>query len=68
MKTNDVFTDADLKRLKTMVLNCEATLPIRLSNLLIRLEAAEAYIKTVEEPEIHGAWSAYRDWKKAAGK
>jgi len=76
------FTDDDLKRLKTMVLNCEAfyamnteVLPIRLSNLLARLEAAE---KCLNHLHLCGGWDDYpepdeeldelkREWRKSKG-
>lgn len=75
-KPKSAFTDDDLKRLKTMVLNCEAfygmntgALPIRLSDLLARLEAAEKVIAT--EPNWIGPGRiAYEKWlaSKSAGK
>ena len=74
-----MFTDEDLKRLKTMVLNCEAfygmntgLLPIRLSDLINRLEAAEAIFESGHDCHL---WSqdkcfgckAIKAWRKAAG-
>ena len=64
------FTDDDLKRLKEMVLNCEAfygmnqpPIPLRLSTLLARLEAAEKALdhNVPTDPD-------YIAWRKAAGK
>jgi hypothetical protein len=82
-----MFSDSDLAKLKTMVLNCEAfyglnQIPLRLSDLLARLDAAEdalakatpffdmnpTRIGDVTHTGTHVFTDAYWAWKKSAGK
>ncbi len=66
------FTDDDMKKLKTMVLNCEAfygiTPPLSLSALIARLEAAETCLTECNEYYGLEDLASYITWRKSKGE
>lgn len=60
-----IFSDEDLKRLKENV----STMQIKgMEALLARLEAAEAYIKSMPENVTDDNERLHKAWRKSAGK
>lgn len=81
MKTNNVFTDEDMKRLKEesevhkrIVITCQSGPPLRLDALLARLDAAESVCQQVEiyitdkTPLMYRMKELLRKWRKAKGE